>query len=174
MNHDGLSELLIQIDLYVEELVAPPDPVLEAALRRSREAGLPEMHVSRNEGKLLQLLAEIAGARRVLRSGHSVAIAPYTWPAPSPRAGRWSPWSWSSGTLGSPARTFGRPASRIRSRCGLGTRRRCSPGWSRRVRAVRTRVCRRGQGELPRISGVGFAALASRFADLGRQRYPGR
>ena len=69
MNRDDLRELLVQIDLYVEGLFAPPDPVLEAALRRSREAGLPEINVPRNEGKLLQLLAEIAGARRVLEIG---------------------------------------------------------------------------------------------------------
>jgi caffeoyl-CoA O-methyltransferase len=69
MNRDDLRELLVQIDLYVEGLFAPPDPVLEAALRRSREAGLPEINIPRNEGKLLQLLAEIAGARRILEIG---------------------------------------------------------------------------------------------------------
>ena len=67
MNED--STLLARIDSYVEELFAPPDPALEAALRRSREDGLPEIQVSANEGKLLQLLAEIAGARRVLEIG---------------------------------------------------------------------------------------------------------
>jgi predicted O-methyltransferase YrrM len=69
MSQDNLRELLVQIDLYVEGLFAPPDAVLEAALRRSCEAGLPEIYVSRNEGKLLQLLAEIAGARRILEIG---------------------------------------------------------------------------------------------------------
>jgi caffeoyl-CoA O-methyltransferase len=69
MNRDDLRELLVQIDLYVEGLFAPPDPMLEAALRRSREAGLPEINVSRNQGKLLQLLAEIAGARCMLEIG---------------------------------------------------------------------------------------------------------
>jgi len=69
MHHDDLSNLLVQIDLYVEELFVPPDPALEGALRRSREAGLPEINVPRNEGKLLQLLAEIADARRILEIG---------------------------------------------------------------------------------------------------------
>jgi caffeoyl-CoA O-methyltransferase len=69
MNRDDTRELLVQIDRYVEGLFAPPDPVLEVALRRSREAGLPEINVSRNQGRLLQLLAEIAGARRVLEIG---------------------------------------------------------------------------------------------------------
>ena len=69
MNHDDLRNLLLQIDSYVEELFAPPDPALEGALRRSRRAGLPEIHVSPNEGKLLQLLTGIAGARRILEVG---------------------------------------------------------------------------------------------------------
>jgi caffeoyl-CoA O-methyltransferase len=69
MNRADLRELLVRIDLYVEELFAPPDPVLENALRRSREAGLPEINIPRNEGKLLQLLAEIAGTRRILEIG---------------------------------------------------------------------------------------------------------
>jgi predicted O-methyltransferase YrrM len=69
LNHDDLEDLLLRIDSYVEGLFAPPDPALEGALRRSREAGLPEIHVSPNEGKLLQLLAEIAGAKRILEVG---------------------------------------------------------------------------------------------------------
>lgn len=69
MSHEDLRELLVQVDLYVEGLFAPPDAALETALRRSREAGMPEIYVSRNEGKLLQLLAEIAGARRILEIG---------------------------------------------------------------------------------------------------------
>ena len=69
MNRDDLRDLLLQIDSYVEGLFASPDPVLENALRRSREAGLPEIHVSASEGRLLQLLAEIADAKRILEIG---------------------------------------------------------------------------------------------------------
>jgi predicted O-methyltransferase YrrM len=69
MNRDDLRDLLPRIDSYVEGLFAPPDPALEDALRRSRETGLPEINVSPNGGKLLQLLAEISGARRVLEIG---------------------------------------------------------------------------------------------------------
>jgi len=38
-------------------------------LRRSREAGLPEINVSATEGKLLRMLAEMVGARRILEIG---------------------------------------------------------------------------------------------------------
>ncbi len=69
MNHEDRRDLLLRIESYVEELFAPPDPALEEALRRSRRAGLPGINVSPNEGKLLQLLAEIAGAKRILEIG---------------------------------------------------------------------------------------------------------
>jgi caffeoyl-CoA O-methyltransferase len=38
-------------------------------VRESQRAGLPEIQVSPNEGKLLQLLAELLGARRILEIG---------------------------------------------------------------------------------------------------------
>jgi caffeoyl-CoA O-methyltransferase len=69
MNGEDLENLLPRIDSYLEGLFAPPDPALEGALRRSRRAGLPEINVPPNEGKLLQLFAEIAGARRILEVG---------------------------------------------------------------------------------------------------------
>jgi predicted O-methyltransferase YrrM len=69
VNGDDTRELLREIDNYVEDLSAPSDEVLEAALRDSRRAGLPEINVSPNEGKLLQLLVEISGARRILEIG---------------------------------------------------------------------------------------------------------
>jgi caffeoyl-CoA O-methyltransferase len=69
MNTDDTRELLREIDAYVEDLFTPPDEILEAALRDSRRAGLPGINVSPNEGRLLQLLTEIAGSRRILEIG---------------------------------------------------------------------------------------------------------
>ncbi|MDQ4106117.1 MAG: O-methyltransferase [Actinomycetota bacterium] len=69
MAKDDFRELLGDIDSYIEELFVPPDEALERTLRRSEEAGLPEIQVSPNQGKLLRLLAEISGARRILEIG---------------------------------------------------------------------------------------------------------
>ncbi|MBA2781460.1 MAG: methyltransferase, partial [Rubrobacteraceae bacterium] len=69
MNTDDTRELLQEIDTYVEDLFSTSDETLEAALRDSRRAGLPEINVSPNQGRLLQLLVEIAGARRILEIG---------------------------------------------------------------------------------------------------------
>ena len=70
MTHgNDMGTLLKEIDDYIEKLFAPQDAALEAAMRDSQRAGLPEIQVSPNEGKLLQLLAEMVGARRVLEIG---------------------------------------------------------------------------------------------------------
>ena len=66
---DDTRRLLTQIDSYIEDLFAPQDKALESALAESQRAGLPKIHVSPNEGKLLRLLAELTGARRILEIG---------------------------------------------------------------------------------------------------------
>ena len=66
---EGMGGLLARIDDYVEGRFAPQDEALEAAVRESRRAGLPKIQVSPNEAKLLQLLAEMVGARRILEVG---------------------------------------------------------------------------------------------------------
>jgi predicted O-methyltransferase YrrM len=66
---EDFGTLLGEIDGYIENLFAPQDEALEAAVRESQRAGLPEIQVSPNEGKLLQLLAEMVGARRILEVG---------------------------------------------------------------------------------------------------------
>ncbi len=69
MDGDRTCTLLKEIDAYVAGLYAPPDEALTAALRESERAGLPSINVSASEGKLLQMLVEISGARRVLEIG---------------------------------------------------------------------------------------------------------
>lgn len=66
---DRTGRLLKEIDAYVAGLYAPPDEALTAALRESERAGLPQINVSASEGKLLQMLVEISGSRRVLEIG---------------------------------------------------------------------------------------------------------
>ncbi|MEU6821429.1 O-methyltransferase [Streptomyces atriruber] len=57
------------VDDYFTGLLAPADEALTAALRDSDAAGLPQIAVAPNQGKLLHLLAQIQGARRVLEVG---------------------------------------------------------------------------------------------------------
>ena len=69
MDGDSTRGLLEDIDAYVADLYAPPDDALTSALRESESAGLPQINVSASEGKLLQMLVEISGSRRVLEIG---------------------------------------------------------------------------------------------------------
>ena len=57
------------VDSYFTDLFVPADPALDAALAASVEAGLPPIAVSPPQGKLLNLLARINGARTVLEVG---------------------------------------------------------------------------------------------------------
>ncbi|MFJ2550623.1 O-methyltransferase [Microbacterium sp. NPDC087591] len=56
-------------DAYLTEVLIGHDPALEAALTAQRTAGMPAIEVAPVAGKLLQLLARISGARRVLEIG---------------------------------------------------------------------------------------------------------
>jgi predicted O-methyltransferase YrrM len=57
------------IDDYIVRTLSPSDAVLDKALADSTAAGLPAINVAPNQGKLLQLLAQIVCARRILEIG---------------------------------------------------------------------------------------------------------
>jgi len=57
------------VDGYIAKQLLVPDAALEAALRSSDAAGLPAINVSPPQGKLLMMLAQMHGARRVLEVG---------------------------------------------------------------------------------------------------------
>lgn len=60
-----------EVDDYFTDRLLPdaPDDALAAALRDSDAAGLPKIAVSPMQGKLLQLLAQLQGARNILEIG---------------------------------------------------------------------------------------------------------
>jgi len=57
------------VDQYITDLLVRPEPALGAALEASAAAGLPAINVSPPQGKFLQLLARVQGARRILEIG---------------------------------------------------------------------------------------------------------
>ncbi|MDG9725720.1 O-methyltransferase [Streptomyces sp. DH41] len=63
------SQLWDDVDAYFTSHLAPDDDPLTAALRDSEAAGLPQVNVTANQGKLLQLLAQVQGARTILEIG---------------------------------------------------------------------------------------------------------
>lgn len=63
------QELWTKVDGYIEEQLVREDEALKLAVRDSERAGLPTIQVAPNQGKLLNLLVQVTGARRVLELG---------------------------------------------------------------------------------------------------------
>ncbi len=63
------QKLWTRMDRYINDLLVPSDPALEAELKSSKAAGLPQISVTPNQGKLLQILARSMKARRILEIG---------------------------------------------------------------------------------------------------------
>ncbi|MEG3614759.1 O-methyltransferase [Isoptericola haloaureus] len=57
------------VDAYLVDEVVGEDDALAAARARGRERGLPPIDVAPNQGAFLALVAQLAGARRVLEFG---------------------------------------------------------------------------------------------------------
>lgn len=63
------QQIWSSVDHYFSNRLIPADPTLEAVLRESDSAALPQIQVAPNQGKLLQLLAQMQGARNILEIG---------------------------------------------------------------------------------------------------------
>ncbi|MEV6074806.1 O-methyltransferase [Streptomyces sp. NPDC052069] len=57
------------VDNYFNGLLVGPDEALDAAVGASGAAGLPAIQVAPNQGKLLNMLARLQGARTILEIG---------------------------------------------------------------------------------------------------------
>jgi predicted O-methyltransferase YrrM len=57
------------VDNYLSQMLVGADSALDATLAASAEAGLPEIAVAPNQGKLLMLLARSINARNILELG---------------------------------------------------------------------------------------------------------
>jgi predicted O-methyltransferase YrrM len=57
------------VDAYLEGLFVAGDPALEQVLRESARAGLPAIQVSPLQGRMLEILARVRGAKQILEVG---------------------------------------------------------------------------------------------------------
>ena len=64
-----MSELWTTVDRFITDTLIPADPVQEATLAANGAGRLPAIDVSPAQGKLLELLVRIRGARTVLELG---------------------------------------------------------------------------------------------------------
>ena len=58
-----------RVDNYFRNTLIQADTALDKALQASERAGLPAHNVAPNQGKLLQILAQMQGAKRILEIG---------------------------------------------------------------------------------------------------------
>jgi predicted O-methyltransferase YrrM len=63
------QELWTKVDAYIEEMLVGEDEALMEARRASEGAGLPAIAVTPGQGKLLMLMAQMIGARKILEVG---------------------------------------------------------------------------------------------------------
>jgi predicted O-methyltransferase YrrM len=63
------DETWVKVDEYFGALLAPQDEALASALAANAQAGLPAIDVAPVQGRFLQLLVQIAGAKRILEIG---------------------------------------------------------------------------------------------------------
>lgn len=57
------------VDQYINQTLVPSDAALDAAIEASIKAELPSIAVTPSQGKLLQILAQLQGGRRILEIG---------------------------------------------------------------------------------------------------------
>jgi predicted O-methyltransferase YrrM len=63
------QETWTAVDHYINDVLVKSDAALIAALAASEKAGLPAIHVTPSQGKLLHLIARAQGARTILEIG---------------------------------------------------------------------------------------------------------
>jgi predicted O-methyltransferase YrrM len=63
------QELFSAVDQFIGETILDEDEALRGAVEAAEAAGLPSIQVSPPQGKLLQLLVRLVGARKILEFG---------------------------------------------------------------------------------------------------------
>lgn len=63
------TKIFEKVDAYISELLAPEDKVLTDTLESLQKEGLPEISVTANQGKFLQVMAILCNATKILELG---------------------------------------------------------------------------------------------------------
>ncbi|MBB6498186.1 O-methyltransferase [Pedobacter cryoconitis] len=63
------GQIFAQVDQYISNLLAPEDKVLQDTIKSLDEEGFPQISVTPNHGKLLQVMAKLSNAKKILELG---------------------------------------------------------------------------------------------------------
>ena len=58
-----------RVDDYISNLLAPEDEVLKQAIVSLEKENIPQISISANQGKFLQVMAKLVKAKRILELG---------------------------------------------------------------------------------------------------------
>ena len=159
------------VESYFGETLVPSDPALDAALAASDAAGLPPISVAPSQGKLLQLLARLQGARNILEIGTLGGYSTIWLARALPPDGRLITLEADPKHAEVAAREHRARRPRRNRRGPPRPRPRLAAEDRRRgPRPLRPDLHRRRQAEQPRLLRLGAQALAPRQPDHRRQR----
>ncbi len=169
------QETFSAVDEFVAATLVPHDEALDGALEAAQAAGLPAIQVSPPQGKLLQLLARLQGARTVLEFGTLGGYSTILLARALPPGGRLI-------TLEANP-DYAEVASASIERAGVGEVVEVRVGAALETlpllerggrRPLRPRLHRRRQGQHPQLLHLGPRPLPARQPDHRRQRRPRR
>lgn len=63
------EDIFGKVDQYISDLLAPEDQVLKDTIKSIDEEGLPQISVTPNHGKMLQVMAILSNAKKILELG---------------------------------------------------------------------------------------------------------
>ena len=63
------NELFGKVDNYISNLTGREDDALKATVKSIEDSGIPQISVSANQGKFLQVMAKACGAKKILEIG---------------------------------------------------------------------------------------------------------
>src|SRR5665647_344662 len=63
------TEIFEKVDAYISNLLAPQDKALTDTIKSLDTEGLPQISVSANQGKFLQVMAVLSNATKILELG---------------------------------------------------------------------------------------------------------
>lgn len=63
------QEMFEKVDHYISQLLAPEDEVLQQTIKSLDEAGMPQISITANQGKFLQIIAMMNGTKKILELG---------------------------------------------------------------------------------------------------------
>ena len=64
-----MDTIFQRVDDYINNLLAPEDDALKQAIQSLEKQNIPQISISANQGKFLQVMAKLVGAKKILELG---------------------------------------------------------------------------------------------------------